>query len=131
MLTLTRKPDESIIIGDGEDQIEVTVKEIRRNQVRLGITAPNHIKIFRKELLDRETKHVPATSPTCDARRTSIRNRLGPYRRLRLHSRHTHSHALCSHDIDMGLPAARSAFSEPSRKASKACIRALSIDVVE
>lgn len=31
MLTLTRKPDESIIIGDGEDQIEVTVKEIRRN----------------------------------------------------------------------------------------------------
>ncbi len=53
MLTLTRKPDETIIIGDGEDQIEVTVKEIRRNQVRLGITAPNHIKIFRKELLER------------------------------------------------------------------------------
>lgn len=56
MLTLTRKPDETIIIGDGEDQIEVTVKEIRRNQVRLGITAPNHIKIFRKELLDRENE---------------------------------------------------------------------------
>ena len=56
MLTLTRKPDESIIIGDGEDQIEVTVKEIRRNQVRLVITAPNHIKIFRKELLDRENE---------------------------------------------------------------------------
>lgn len=56
MLTLTRKPDETIIIGDGEDQIEVTVKEIRRNQVRLGITAPNHIKIFRKELLERENE---------------------------------------------------------------------------
>ena len=56
MLTLTRKPDESIIIGDGEDQIEVTVKEIRRNQVRLGITAPNHIKIFRTELLDLENE---------------------------------------------------------------------------
>lgn len=54
MLTLTRKPEETIIIGDGPDQIEVTVKEIRRNQVRIGITAPSHIKIFRKELLERD-----------------------------------------------------------------------------
>lgn len=55
MLTLTRKMDESIIIGDGENKIEVTVKEIRRNQVRIGIQAPNHVKIFRKELYDKSS----------------------------------------------------------------------------
>lgn len=53
MLTLTRKPDESIVIGEGESQIEVTVKEIRRNQVRIGIKAPADVRIFRKELYDR------------------------------------------------------------------------------
>ena len=54
MLTLTRKPEETIVIGDGSERIEVTVKEIRRNQVRLGITAPDNVRIFRKELVDRE-----------------------------------------------------------------------------
>ena len=39
----------------GENKIEVTVKEIRRNQVRIGIQAPNHVKIFRKELYDKSS----------------------------------------------------------------------------
>ncbi|MFA5625201.1 MAG: carbon storage regulator [Bradymonadales bacterium] len=50
MLTLTRKIDESIVIGEGADQIEITVKEIRRNQVRIGISARADVKIYRKEL---------------------------------------------------------------------------------
>lgn len=54
MLTLTRKPEETIVIGDGPERIEVIVKEIRRNQVRLGIVAPDNVRIFRKELIDRE-----------------------------------------------------------------------------
>lgn len=53
MLTLTRKPEESIIIGEGASRIEVTVKEIRRNQVRIGIQAPDNVRIFRKELYDK------------------------------------------------------------------------------
>ena len=53
MLTLTRKPEESIIIGEGESRIEVTVKEIRRNQVRIGIQAPENVRIFRKELYEK------------------------------------------------------------------------------
>ena len=53
MLTLTRKVDESIVIGDGEEKIEIVVKEIRRNQVRIGIQAPPDLKIFRKELYER------------------------------------------------------------------------------
>jgi carbon storage regulator len=47
MLTLTRKPGESIHIGD---DIEVVVKEIRGGAVRLGIQAPADIFIYRGEL---------------------------------------------------------------------------------
>jgi len=53
MLTLTRKPEESIVIGEGDSRIEVTVKEIRRNQVRIGIQAPENVRIFRKELYEK------------------------------------------------------------------------------
>lgn len=56
MLTLTRKPEETIVIGDGPDRIEVIVKEIRRNQVRIGILAPENVRIFRKELIERDSE---------------------------------------------------------------------------
>lgn len=47
MLTLTRKVGETIRIGD---EIQIVVKEIRRNHVRIGILAPKEIKIFREEV---------------------------------------------------------------------------------
>ena len=47
MLVLSRKKDESIVI---DDDIVVTVIEIRPNSVRLGITAPKEIPILRGEL---------------------------------------------------------------------------------
>lgn len=47
MLTLTRKIGETIYIGD---DIEIVVKEIRKNQVRLGIVAPRETKIYRDEI---------------------------------------------------------------------------------
>jgi carbon storage regulator len=47
MLVLARKLNESIVInGD----IRVTVFAISRNQVRLGITAPESVAILREEL---------------------------------------------------------------------------------
>lgn len=47
MLALSRKKDEAIIIND---DIEVTVIEIKGDQVKLGITAPKSIPIYRKEV---------------------------------------------------------------------------------
>lgn len=47
MLVLTRRPDESIQIGD---DIQVTVIEVRGDQVRLGITAPRTVPVHRQEI---------------------------------------------------------------------------------
>lgn len=49
MLALTRKVGQSIII---DDDIEVTVAEVRGDQVRIGIKAPKTVKILRKEIYD-------------------------------------------------------------------------------
>ena len=47
MLVLKRKQGEAIVIGD---RTEIVVKEIRGNQVKLGIDAPQWIKVDRKEV---------------------------------------------------------------------------------
>jgi carbon storage regulator len=47
MLVLTRKAQQSIMIGDG---IEVSVLSIVGEKVRLGIQAPRDIPVFRKEI---------------------------------------------------------------------------------
>jgi carbon storage regulator len=49
MLVLTRKPDQSIIIGS---DIEITVLEVRGEQVRLGIRAPRSVAVHRKEVFE-------------------------------------------------------------------------------
>lgn len=47
MLTLTRKAGQKIRIGE---DIEIVVREIRGRQVRLGISAPNGMPVYREEL---------------------------------------------------------------------------------
>ncbi len=47
MLTLTRKVGETIRIGD---DVQIIVKENRKNQVRIGIVAPRDVKIYREEV---------------------------------------------------------------------------------
>lgn len=49
MLVLTRKLQQSIVIGD---EIEVVVLEIRGEQVRIGIKAPKNVTVHRKEIYD-------------------------------------------------------------------------------
>ncbi|MBR4719879.1 MAG: carbon storage regulator CsrA [Lachnospiraceae bacterium] len=47
MLALSRKKDESLII---DNNIEVTILDIRGDQVKIGINAPKEIPIYRKEV---------------------------------------------------------------------------------
>ncbi|MDR2741802.1 MAG: carbon storage regulator CsrA [Treponema sp.] len=49
MLILSRKINEKIMIGD---DISVSIIEIRGDQVRLGVTAPKNVKVFRQEIFD-------------------------------------------------------------------------------
>jgi carbon storage regulator len=47
MLVLTRKTNQSIMIGD---EIEVSVLAVSRDKIRLGITAPRDIPVYRREV---------------------------------------------------------------------------------
>ena len=47
MLVLTRKSNQSIMIGD---EIEITVLAVMGEKVRVGIEAPRSVPVFRKEV---------------------------------------------------------------------------------
>ena len=47
MLVLSRQRDESIMIGD---DVEITIVDVRGDKVRLGINAPKHIPVHRREI---------------------------------------------------------------------------------
>lgn len=49
MLVLSRKKNESIVI---RDDIVITVVEIRRDKVRIGIEAPKEVTVHRREVYD-------------------------------------------------------------------------------
>jgi carbon storage regulator len=57
MLVLSRKLNESIIV-DGD--IRITIVGIRGNHVRVGIEAPDSVRIIREELRDRDSGTAPA-----------------------------------------------------------------------
>lgn len=63
MLILARKKDESIII---DDNIEISIVEIKGDQVKIGINAPRSVKIFRHEvyLAIQEANKAAANSGT-------------------------------------------------------------------
>ncbi len=71
MLVLTRKSDESINLGD---DITITVVEIKGNSVRLGIKAPDTLKIYRKELYDKIKKENMLSSNLLMEQFTKIRS---------------------------------------------------------
>ncbi len=61
MLVLSRKSDESILIGD---TIKVVVLEVRGGIVRLGITAPRELPVLRSEVAGRQ--------PVADVQQRSV-----------------------------------------------------------
>jgi carbon storage regulator len=58
VLVLTRRKNQSIVIGD---DVVITVLEVKGDQIRLGITAPREVQVFRQELLTADG-HAPAAA---------------------------------------------------------------------
>lgn len=66
MLVLTRKSNQSIMIGD---DIEITVLSVMGEKVRIGIQAPREIPVFRQEVYveiqqERGQVHPPEAAPS-------------------------------------------------------------------
>ena len=63
MLILARRIGESIIVAD---QIEISVIDIKGDQVKLGITAPPQVKVYRREVyaaIQAENRAAASASP--------------------------------------------------------------------
>ncbi|MBS4195503.1 carbon storage regulator CsrA [Lederbergia citri] len=64
MLVLTRKKGESIQIGD---DIEITIASIKGDQVKIGINAPKHVEIHRKEVwMNIQSENTMASAEVSD-----------------------------------------------------------------
>jgi carbon storage regulator len=62
MLVLTRKTNQSIMIGD---EIEISILAVSRDKIRLGISAPREVPVFRKEVyLSIKKESAPAAGAT-------------------------------------------------------------------
>ena len=62
MLVLTRKSNQSIMIGD---EIEISVLSVVGDKVRLGIQAPRSVPVYRREVyvaIQREREDEPAVT---------------------------------------------------------------------
>ncbi|MHB1557491.1 MAG: carbon storage regulator CsrA [Isosphaeraceae bacterium] len=55
MLVLSRKLGEKIVIGDN---ITVTIVKIDRNQIRIGIEAPQDVPVYREEIAPQRVARV-------------------------------------------------------------------------
>ena len=65
MLALSRKKDEAIVINN---DIEVTIIEVKGDQVKLGITAPKSVPVYRKEVyLQIQEENRAAANETAQA----------------------------------------------------------------
>ena len=68
MLALSRKSNESIMIGN---DIEITILDIKNDQVKIGITAPKSVGIYRKEIYlqiqEENKKAMESSTPALNA----------------------------------------------------------------
>lgn len=63
MLVLSRKKNEVINIGDN---IRITIVDVRGDNVRIGIEAPNDVSVHREEVYDAIKREQEATESDCD-----------------------------------------------------------------
>jgi carbon storage regulator len=77
MLVLTRKSNQSIMIGD---DVEVSVLSVMGEKVRIGIQAPQEIPVFRKEIyleIHREDGTIEEADAQGSAARSEVNDALG------------------------------------------------------
>ena len=72
MLYLTRKIGESVIIND---DIEVTVVDIRGKSIKLGFTFPQHASVLRREIYERIQEENRAAALGSEALADAMKNR--------------------------------------------------------
>ena len=60
MLILTRRVGETLMIGD---QVTVTVLGLQGRQVKVGISAPRHVAVHRKEVFERIQREAAEETP--------------------------------------------------------------------
>ena len=60
MLVLSRKTNESIVIGEGDKAITIVIVEVRGDRVRLGIEAPREVPVHRTEVYNDIHRQEPA-----------------------------------------------------------------------
>jgi len=71
MLYLTRKVGESVVIND---EIEVTVIDIRGKSIKLGFTFPAHATVLRREIFDRIQEENRAAAAGSEALAQAVRD---------------------------------------------------------
>ena len=74
MLVLTRKPNQSIMIGD---DIEVSVLSVVGEKVRIGIHAPHDIPVFRTEIYVEIQREQGESDSSNDGVRAEVDDALG------------------------------------------------------
>ncbi|MAT15323.1 MAG: carbon storage regulator [Planctomyces sp.] len=55
MLVLSRKPGESIVVGDG---VRISVVKVQGSRIQIGIEAPHDVSIRRAELADKPNREL-------------------------------------------------------------------------
>jgi carbon storage regulator len=75
MLILARKVNESIMIGD---QIEISIVDIRGEQVKIGIRAPAAVKVYRQEVYRAIQQENVAAASASPARLPALQEFLKP-----------------------------------------------------
>jgi carbon storage regulator len=71
MLVLTRRPGESIVIGQ---DIVITVIEIKGGQVRIGIDAPREIDVYREEIYEQVRQENIASVANAEEIRRAVQD---------------------------------------------------------